>query len=162
MGRREEEEALGGPIVSIAKGGVGKLSALSAVVGDFDWSVNSVKAKQGGSYYTLYTPSGGEESVELTPGENWELMVYWSCANNEAGWPITGWSAGITMVASSAVPSAYREQFKGARMETASSFSNMNYDLNMGAMPSSNVTIYRIKFWATQMYTLQSPPSDEW
>jgi len=151
--RREEEEKAGAQVV------LGNISGLiAAVVGDFDWSVNSIKAKQGGTYYTLYTPSGGKTPAELVPGQNWELMVYWSCQNNNKG--LTGWSAGVTMVASSSVPSTYREQFKGTRLETASSFSNMNFDFNMGAMPSSNVTIYRVKFWATQLYTLQAPTED--
>lgn len=154
----QEAEPIGKAQVRIAEGGI--LGLISAVVGDFEWSVNSVKAKQGGNYYTLYTPSGGNQAVELTPGDNWELIVYWSCKNNEND--ITGWSAGVTMVASSSVPSSYREQFKGTRLETASQFTNMNFDMNMGAMPSSNVTINRIKFWATQQYTLQGPGSDEW
>lgn len=153
--RREAEEDR---IVSLSEGSIGGL--IAAVVGDFNWSVNSIKAKQGGNYYTLYTPSGGKLPVELTPGDNWELIVSWSCQNNNKG--LTGWSAGVTMVASSSVPSTYREQFKGTRLETASSFSNMNFDFNMGAMPSSNVTINRVKFWATQQYTLQGPGSDEW
>ena len=161
MNRQQEEqeaEGIGKARVRIAEDGI--LDLVSAVVGDFDWSLNSIKAKQGGEYFTLYTPSGGKQTVELTPGQTWELMVYWSCVNNNKG--LTGWSAGVTMVASSSVPSAYREQFKGTRLETASSFSNMNFDFNMGAMPSSNVTISRIKTWATQQYTLQGPSSDGW
>lgn len=155
MRREEEEEA-------IARVAVGDISGLvAAVVGDFDWSINSVKAKQGGEYFTLYTPSGGKTPAELVPGQNWELMVYWSCVNNNKG--LTGWAAGVTMVASSSVPSQYREQFKRADYEFASSFSNQNYDFNMGAMPTGNVTIYRIKTWATQDWLPSAtPPSSEW
>jgi hypothetical protein len=131
---------------------------VSAVVGDFDWSIVEVWAQQGGNDYTLYTPTGGKKTVELMQGQNWELHVQWSCVNKNKG--LTGWTACATMIASG-VPTTYQRQSKLMNMEWASSFNN-DFPFNMGAMPDGNVSISRIKFWATQAYTHEVPPDSLW
>lgn len=150
--RRNEEER-----------GVSIGALVAAVVGDFNWDIVEVWAQQGGTKYTLYTPSGGKKTVQLTPGANWELHVQWECVNNNKG--LTGWTAAITVVASG-VPIQYQQQWKPQMMEIASSFKS-DFALNMGAMPSANVTITRIKFWATQVMPLsgaapEPPPTSSW
>lgn len=131
---------------------------VSTVVGDFDWSIVEVWVQQGGYKYTLYTPTGGKESAELMQGQNWELHTKWSCVNKNKG--LTGWTACITVIVSG-VPTTYQRQSKLMNMEWASSF-NSDFALNMGAMPENDVTITRIKFWATQAYTHEVPSDSLW
>jgi len=157
MGLGKEEEA--GQIRAAVS--IGDL--IGAIVDEYEWNIVKVWAQQGGEQHTLYTPAGGKVTVQLSTAETWELHVAWSCINSQAGyWGL--WTAGITVVATG-VASGYQKLSKLKVIGSAPNivvdrFTNSDFDVQYDK-PTGNITISRIKFWATQSAT-STPPPEPW
>jgi len=111
--------------------------------------ITKIEVKDDIGLHTLYD-GVSKHSVDVAVGASWELRVS-TRAHNTAGL----WATAVTVV------SSIGKDGKNAR-NTTSGTVDRAFDFSMGIMPSTAVTIDRVKFWTSEYWTTGLPSENEW